>query len=149
MALIDDRVKRAYTHGEDAFSFRLYELIYLFWLDKDIDLHIQSLRSNANDRGRQAIVELLLGQLLLSRKLVGALDHLNLGFQRAIPYLSSEDYFVVLKRHQQLSWLPLTAEPSEPFSLEMLLTEARVIERLSRSIGKIRKKGSNPSDTVG
>ncbi len=95
----------------------------------------------------QALVELVYGQLLISRKLAGALEHLDRGFTLAIPRLESGEYFTLLRRHELLRALPLHATASAAQSLSDLLTEARVIRRLQPHG---RRRTAHPhDDTLG
>lgn len=108
---------------------RLAELIAGFWLGRAVALDHRSLIATQPVE-QQALVELVYGQLLISRKLMGALEHLDRGFTLAIPQLAPAEYFALLRRHDLLRALPLRAAASTPQTLPDLLTEARVIRRL-------------------
>ncbi len=104
-------------------------LIARFQLGLPTAADLLALREGACARER-ALVELVWGQLLMSRRLSGAMEHLARGFDIARPFLSNRAYFALLKRHRLLARLPLFPAPRPAQCLEALLTEARVIERL-------------------
>ena len=79
---------------------------------------------------RTALLELVFGQLLASCRLFPAMKHLDAGFAAASGFLSPDDYFNVMKRHDLLRLLPLFPEPRAARALDELLVEARVIRRL-------------------
>ena len=108
---------------------RLAELIAGFWLGRTVTHDYRSLAATYPPEA-VALVELIYGQLLISRKLTGAWTHLERGFTLAIPQLSPADYFALLRRHELLRMLPLGTEASAARTLPDLLTEARVIRRL-------------------
>ncbi len=122
------------------------EMILSFWMGRSLESFRERLLKLAENERRQALVELVYGQLLLSRRTLGAWTHLDRGLQLASSLLAPSDYFVILRRHQALRDLPLNAEPLPPQPLERLLREAAVARRL--------KGGSEPpparrQDTVG
>lgn len=98
----------------------------------------------------RALLELLWGQLLLSRKIQGAWQHLDEGFRLATHIFHNADYFVVMKRHQQLRHIPLQAKPAaRAHSLDELLRLAGVIEQLQKPQIIPPGKGRDPDDTFG
>lgn len=134
------------TSGGQPLAPRLAELIAGFWLGRAVALDHRSLIATQPPE-LQALVELVYGQLLISRKLSGALEHLERGFVLAIPHLAPADYFALLRRHELLRALPLRAEASVARTLPDLLTEARVIRRL-QPVG--RRRTAHPhDDTLG
>jgi hypothetical protein len=125
---------------------RLAELISGFWLGRAVALDHRSLIATLPPES-QALVELVYGQLLISRKLAGALEHLDRGFTLAVPQLEPGEYFTLLRRHELLRALPLHATASAAQSLSDLLTEARVIRRLQPHG---RRRTAHPhDDTLG
>ncbi len=87
------------------------------------------------------------GQLLLSRKLTGAFEHLSAGFSLAGPMMAAEDYLNVRRRHALLRRLELASTPASPHSLDALLVEAAVIVKLEgRSMPRFTH---DPCDTSG
>ena len=102
------------------------------YLGEDIRDDLERLRKLLRTTAHgAALVELIYGQLLMSRRLRGARLHLDRGFLRAGRLLTTDDYFILLKRHQQLSRLPLTQTPLPPADLPSLLTTAAVIARMA------------------
>lgn len=125
---------------------RLVELIAGFWLDRAVALDHRSLIMTHPPESA-ALVELVYGQLLISRKRAGAFAHLDRGFALLARHLAPSDYLTLLRRHDWLRALPLREEPSVPQTLAELLTEARVIRRLEPAG---RRPGDSPhEDTLG
>lgn len=139
-------VQQALASGGLSLAPKLAELIAGFWLGRAVALDHRSLIATQPPES-QAVVELIYGQLLISRKIEGALEHLDRGFILAIPQLAPGEYFALLRRHELLRALPLRATASEPQILSDLLTEARVIRRL-QPYG--RRRTAHPhDDTLG
>jgi hypothetical protein len=103
-------------------------------------------RAAANTRER-ALLELVYGQWLASRKLSPAMRHLADGFRISAALLGNEDYFRLLRRHERLACLALSSQAASPRGLPALLTEAAVIERLQRRVRPI--PASSHCDTLG
>ncbi len=101
----------------------------------------------AGDRRERALLELVYGQWLASRKLLPAMHHLEQGLQLAAPLLASTDYFRLLRRHERLAGLAFSAAPCVPRGLPQLLKEAAVISRLRQ--GERRPVRYTHRDTVG
>lgn len=141
-------LRRAYFSGHSPFRLRLQEMIARFWLGRPVEVDYLGLAKAARGAHERALVELVYGQLLMSRKLAGALEHLSAGFAIAIPLLAAPDYFVLLKRHELLAHLPLASDPAALQDLDALLTEAAVIRRL-RTAAAPRRHTHSPKDTVG
>lgn len=138
--------QRALTSGSQPLAPRLAELVAGFWLGRAVALDYRSLVATLPAES-QALVELIYGQLLISRKLAGALEHLDRGFVLAVPQLAPGEYFTLLRRHETLRALPLGATASAPQTLADLLTEARVIRRLQPAA---RRPSVHPhDDTLG
>lgn len=138
--------QRALASGARPLAPRLAELIAGFWLGRDVALDYCSLIATLPPES-QALVELVYGQLLISRKLAGALEHLDRGFTLATPQLAPVEYFALLRRHEVLRALPLHTVASVPQTLPDLLTEARVIRRLQPHG---RRRTAHPhDDTLG
>lgn len=147
-----DRARQRRQRGKRSRRCRtclLQEMIARYWLGEEIDAlyRLAAPRLQGSAHGR-ALLELITGQLLLSRRLEAARAHLDRGFRLAGRLFTPADYLAVLNRHQQLTRLPLgaTALPAAP--LAQLLTTAQVIERLegdtSRRWGK-----HDPTDLYG
>lgn len=124
------RQQAAYHQGESAFHAQLQELIARFWMERPIAAGFASLQAATPDAANLALSELVYGQLLASRKLCGALQHLENGFDLASDLLPPAGYFALLRRHEQLAWLPCGEQATPAFGLADLLTEAAVIRQL-------------------
>ncbi|GAB6039532.1 hypothetical protein [Endothiovibrio diazotrophicus] len=110
---------------------RLQELTARFHLGEATEADYRSLSAELKHRPHAtALLELLYGQLLISRKLRAGLDHLRRGERLAARLFSPADYFTVTERHELLAELALGDTPQPPLPLDALLTEARVIRRL-------------------
>lgn len=133
--------------GRSAWVPRLIELIAGWWCGQDLGMHHASLSAGCRERHEQALLELVTGQLLISRRLAAAHAHLQRGFALAAPLLPAQDYFTVLKRHGLLEYLPLRASAGAPLTLDELLTEAAVIRRLQG--GRSGGGRADPGDTLG
>lgn len=121
--------QRQLSEQGSQFAARLAELIACYWQARAITLDYQSLLATAAS-DQQALVELVYGQLLISRKLSTARAHLKRGFTLATPRFKPAEYFSVLRCHEMLDWLLLTEHAAVPQGLPDLLSEARVIKRL-------------------
>ncbi len=145
LARATQRRQTRFRRGASCISCELAEMIARFWLGESVDDRYQRLshRCRTSHRGK-ALVELVYGQLLISRRLDGAWLHLDTGFEEARLLFAPADYFMVLQRHQQLRHLPLGTEPLQPEPLSHLLTSARVIEQLEKSAGiKTPRQGTH------
>lgn len=138
--------QRALMDGRGAHAWRLQQMIARFWLGHSITAQYQTLIRVGPDPAAAALTELVYGQLLMSRKLQGAREHLAGGFHRAAALLAAREYFVVLRRHARLARIPLGARPAPAHSLDALLREAAVIGQLQ---GPPRGPGSARADTLG
>ncbi|MEW6645584.1 MAG: hypothetical protein AB1450_00070 [Pseudomonadota bacterium] len=127
----------------------LQDLIAGYWLGEDIAaLHRHALPLLQRSAHSRALLELITGQLLLSRRLNGARQHLERGFHLASGLFTPADYLTVLKRQQQLASLPLADTPLPAATLAQLLTTAQVIERMEG--GRRRPQGKHdPTDLYG
>jgi len=127
----------------------LQELVARYWLGEDLNAlyhHVLPLlRRSAHGH---ALLELITGQLLLSRRLDAARQHLERGFHLASRLFTPADYLAVLKRHQQLAHLPLSATPLPAMPLAQLLVTAQVIERMAGGRRGLRGK-HDPTDLYG
>ncbi|GEM_PF-509727 len=111
---------------------RLAALIAAFWRGGRARDEYRSLRATARAPRMRALVDLVYGQLLISRRLRGAHVHLQAGFHAAVPWLGAAEYFRVLQRHECLGHLVLGDEPAPPACLAELLREARVVRMLAK-----------------
>lgn len=139
--------QRQLSEQGSQFAPRLAELIADYWQARAITLGYQSLQATATP-DQQALVELVYGQLLISRKLSAARAHLKRGFTLATPRFEPAEYFSVLRCHEMLSWLLLTERAAAAQSLPDLLSEARVIKQIQPANRGARTRHSE-DDTLG
>lgn len=142
------------------FCSRLTDLIDRFRLGRLVEVSYLELVAHADPGREAAITELCLGQLLISSRQQRAWHHLDRGFELAIPWFRGSEYLEVMRRHALLRLLPLRSEvisrcPGSSgrrlTSLEELLREAAVIQRLERSRAPAgtRDHRGNRCDTLG
>ena len=136
LSKIRRRTQTSVREGQDWYAVRLAELVVRYWHGCDIDAAYQNMLALLRERRDGAMLELCYGQLLIARKNNMAWQHLDSGFELAAHILRPRDYFLVLKRHELLRALVLSAGPSKPMQLDELLTEARVIQRLKGTAGR-------------
>ncbi|MCB1735779.1 MAG: hypothetical protein H6981_12130 [Gammaproteobacteria bacterium] len=117
-------------------SHSLNQLIARFWADLPCDLLREELIRDARHDGQKALIDLAWGQLLIARRLNGAMGYLNQGFHLAVPMLSARAYLRVLKRHQTLSWLIVGRDPASALTLDELLRLAEVTRRMRAANGE-------------
>lgn len=142
-------LQHGYAHGEDCFAARLQDIAASFWLGRSIEGDYRSLAATSTDEHQHALIDLVFGQLLISRKLAGALHYLDSGFSRAANLLKPADYFRVLKRHELLRHLVLGRQPAAAQDLTSLLGEARIIARLGGITATSGRCRYSPDDTIG
>ena len=130
-----------------AFPLHVLQLVCDFWRRADGTSRYETLAAVVDGRREQALLELVYGQLLMSRKLRPACAHLALGFELAAPWLASVSYFELLRRHETLACLRLTDRPAPAQGLAALLSEAAVIRRLKD--GDKRHHANEHRDTLG
>jgi hypothetical protein len=135
--------------GTPCVECRIREMVARYWLGRPVEPDYRNLRETLTGTWHRALTELTYGQLLMSRKLTGALDHLSIGFREAAGLLEPAEYFLLLRRHELLAELPLALAPSPAQTLADLLAEASVIQRLKGATARSRRGRSDPGDTVG
>jgi hypothetical protein len=133
--------------GSSSFRPQLLQLVCQYLAGTDIQAGYRQLLASSHDARDTALLELVYGQLLISRKLQPATVHLERGFVQAARYLDSADYFRLVRRHELLGYLVLREDPAPAHPLETLLSEAAVIKRLCAHTG--RRNGNAHHDTVG
>ncbi|MHB8346319.1 MAG: hypothetical protein ACYDHM_03885 [Acidiferrobacterales bacterium] len=140
---------RGQRSGRHIIIGRLRIMVARSWLDGAVQRYDyeMAVRAGFSNRRARALADIIYGQLLLSRKLAGAFDHLDAGFLRAAPLMTAGDYLEVRRRHALLRRLELGSVPGLPHSLDSLLVEAAVIARLE---GRLMPQiAHDPSDTSG
>jgi hypothetical protein len=116
--------------GLPAFQQHILQLLGHFWMGVSISLEYQQLVAFAIAQRDRALLEVVYGQLLLSRRQQPAMLHLERGFRLAARYLAATDYFLLVRRHDLLRHIPLSDVPVAPQGLQSLLAEAAVIRQL-------------------
>lgn len=139
-------VQRALAGSASAELPRLAQLIAGYWLGRIVEHDYRSLAATLAP-GRHALLELIYGQLLISRKRTGAMAHLQRGFALATPGLAPADYFALLRRHELLQALVLSPGGGAPQSLPDLLNEARIVRQFRGRNGT--PPVHQPDDTLG
>lgn len=133
--------------GQPVFPLHVLQLLCHYWMAVSISLEYRQLSASATGQRDQALLEIVHGQLLLSRRQWPALQHLDRGFSLAARHLEATDYFLLVRRHDLLRHLPLSAAPAAPQGLQSLLAEAAVIREL-QGAGQQTCSGSH-RDTTG
>jgi hypothetical protein len=141
------RLRSLLSGGGRCFSQHMLRMICHHWLQSDSALDYQQLSALACDDSERALVELVYGQLLISRKRQPARQHLARGFSLAARHLGTVDYLLLLRRHDLLEYLPLSENPVVAQDLQSLLKEAAVISRLRGNERRVHK--SSHRDTLG
>jgi hypothetical protein len=141
------RLRSRLCHGGRCFPLHALRMICRHWLLSDSAMDYRQLAALARDDGERALVELVYGQLLISGRRLTAREHLARGFSLAARLLDAAEYFVVLRRHELLDYLPLSDTPVKAQELGSLLTQAAVIRRLRH--GERRHVGNAHHDTLG
>jgi hypothetical protein len=133
--------------GLPVFQLQVTQLLCHYWMDVSIQLEYRQLTALPAGKRDQALLEIVYGQLLLSRRRKPALQHLDYGFRLAAGYLEARDYFLLVRRHDLLRYLTLSDAGGAPQGLQSLLAEAAVIRQLQ---GTERHVSSMPHcDTLG
>lgn len=138
--------QRAYREGGSAVYGELEQAIARYSPGQAVDGKLETLAATADEQGR-ALVILIHGQLLMSRRIEGAFEHLERGFELARDWFPAADFFTVMKRHELLAELPLYPQAHTPQGLQSLLNEAGVIRRLRGRRPIIIQRGQ--VDTMG
>ena len=149
-ALLDSaqrRLRSRLCRGDRCFPLHVLRMICHHWLQSGSALDYQQLSTLACDDSKRVLVELVYGQLLISGKRLPARQHLARGFSLAAGHLETADYFLLLRQHELLDYLPLSGTPAAPQDLQSLLKEAAVIRRLQDGERRVHE---NPHcDTLG
>jgi hypothetical protein len=116
--------------GLPVFQLHVLQLLGHYWMGISISLEYQQLAACATEKRDRALLELVYGQLLFSRRQWPALQHLDRGFRLASGYLEATDYFLLVRRHDLLRFIPMSEERVAPQGLQSLLAEAAVIRQL-------------------
>lgn len=145
---VRERVRK--RHRGNTLTCKLQAMQARFWLGSDIREEYQMLKHVvARSAHGRALLELIYGQLLISRRLAEGAKHLEIGFRLASNLFTAGDYLEVMNRHRLLRQLPLSDKPAKAEALVTLLTSARVIERMRQSENSRPAFGHDSKDTYG
>ncbi len=148
IARLNQHQQIRYRRGIGCRICQLQLLIAHFWLDADIKPEIETLlQQNQHQRRFNALINLVYGQLLISKRLNGAHHFLNEAFKLSSPLLTTENYFKIYHQHQLLKALPLNEKALPAEDLKTLITMAEVILRFPQQ--KKHKYRFDPSDLYG
>jgi hypothetical protein len=147
LAQLRTRQQSCLRAGIPCFQLQVLAIICHGWLGSEAEFGYEQLVALAADAHERALLELVQGQLLASRKCLAAMGHLQQGFRLAAPLLASDGYFELVRRHELLGYLFFSEKPSAPQNLASLLNEAAVINRLRT--GERRHYAAGHLDTVG
>jgi len=129
-AVTEKALRSRLCAGLPAFRLHVMQLLCHFWMDISVSLEYPQLAASVAAQPDRALLEIVYGQLLLSRRLRPAQEHLDRGFSLAAGYLEATDYFLLVRRHELLRHIPLSAAAAAPQGLQSLLAEAAVIRQL-------------------
>lgn len=150
LQLAEKRQQERLKRNGTAYLSPLLKLIALHWLGEATEGYYHYLLSKRSKSVHAEILKpLIYGQLLMSKKMEGAMEYLDDAFHQARLLLRPEDYFVLMKRHQDLRNIPLSKQPTAGETLEGLLKTGGVIGRMVDSLGGRAGFTHDPSDTYG
>jgi len=141
-------LQHAYLKGADTSLLKIVDMTARYWLVLFTRVDFDNLLRTLDSKKYHALACLVYGQLLVSQKRGGAHEMLKQGFDRIEPWLQADEYFILLKRHQQLSILVPGLSASAALSLQELLNEAAVVRKLQGD-ARIMPKSSDRLDTLG
>jgi len=124
------RAQQAYRQRRSALVGDVEQLIAAFALGQAVNAELSSLLRSPLTPGERAMLLLIHGQLLISRRCSGAMGWLQQGFEAGRDLFLPADFFAVMRRHELLAELPLYEQPRDAVGLDVLLQEAAVIRRL-------------------
>lgn len=141
-------LQQAYARGGAGYELRILEMVAGFWLDQPVDHLYASLAAVPASQRQKALLELVYGQLLVSRRLDSAQSHLDSGFHLAADLFEPDSYFELMHRHDLLSELQPCSRPVPAQPLPLLLNEAKIIRRIEPRRTRVNHAGRIP-DTLG
>lgn len=146
----EERERERKRHRGNTLTCKLQAMLARFWLGGDIrDEYLMLKPAVARSAHARALLELIYGQLLISRRLAEGMKHLDIGFRLASNLFTAGDYLDVMNRHRLLRQLPLSDNPAKAEALDVLLTMARVIERMRQPENFRTAYRHDPKDTYG
>ncbi len=117
--------------ASNSFVSIMMQMIADWWLDEGNSQFPTRGMHYADTRRKLALYHLIAGQLLMSCKLQSAMDYLDMGLRHADGLISSDSYFTVYNRHEELRFLKLSSTRQNPRNLVELLNESRVMRKLA------------------
>lgn len=130
-------------------SLRIEEIIARYWLGRDIKGDVENYLASCENESHKALITLIYGQLLMSRKCATAMDYLHAGLRLANKHFQGAAYLEVMRRHEQLAFIVLSNHPVPALSLYELLREAAVIKKLKGKISHHCDIRADKTDIVG
>ncbi|MDH5445644.1 MAG: hypothetical protein OEY52_08815 [Gammaproteobacteria bacterium] len=121
--------------AKSSFLSVMMQMIADWWLDESCTSFPNRGMHYATSRRKQALYHLIAGQLLMSCKMQSAMDYLDIGLRYADGIISSDNYFILYNRHEELRFLHLATERQKPYRLTELLNESRVMRKLDPRSG--------------
>lgn len=128
---------------------RIEEIIARYWLGREIKGDVDTYLASCELESHKALITLIYGQLLMSRKRITAMEYLHTGLRMASQHFQGAAYLEVMRRHEQLSYIVLSNRPSPALTLRELLREAAVIKKLQGKTDYRRDIRSDKTDTLG
>lgn len=126
------RLQQNSANHYTCFITTLMQLVADWWTQQIGRNELERAFIDAISRRQLALAHLVVGQLLMSRKMSEAMVHLNKGLSYADGLIRHSDYFTVYNRHEDLTNLVFSKEGQQAQALEVLLNETRVIQQLDR-----------------
>jgi len=130
-------------------DYAVDELIAVFWQEKDYLRAYSNLLKTNTDKCLQAHLSVVLGQLLMSKKLQPAMDYLEQGMHALNSFLSSHEYITLMRRNEVLSAILLSSKSYPAATLEQLENEAKVIIKLKGKRSHCVTPKFDAKDTLG
>jgi len=133
----------------DLSSLRIEEVIARYWLGREVKGDVENYQASYQEEAHRALITMIYGQLLMSKKREGAMGYLDEGFRLATSHFLGAGYLEVMRRHDQLRHIVLTSRPVPGLSLNELLQEAGVIKKLKGKVSHHRDIRADNTDTLG
>ncbi len=130
--------QKAYLQQTTCLYYSLQAMITKYWISgcavNPVSLEYKSLLRTSSTKLEQSLIELVVGQLLISNKINGAMEHLFRGFALAEKFLDAEEYFSIHEKIEMLGYLRLSDTLMPAQDLHSLLKEAAVIYQLEKRV---------------
>lgn len=129
--LSKDNLDKYHRKGRASYAGIMMQMVADWWLHEANSSFPMRGMFYANSKRKLALYHLVAGQLMMSCRLQPAMDYLDMGLRHADGLLSSEAYFELYNRHEELRFLNLYPERQKPRRLKELLNESRVMRKLA------------------